>query len=123
MNESEYNLLCKVDTNTKGNTYWFYFKVLNWQPKATVTFNILNVARDLTPFYSRGMQVLTRTESSSGKFKSPWKADTEICKVHEFYQNEIQRTTKKDVKYAMGKNYHTLTFKCTFPGVEILKPD
>ena len=23
----------------------------------------------------------------------------------------------------MGKNYHTLTFKCTFPPVEILKPD
>ena len=26
----EYNLLLKVDTNTKGNTHWFYFKVLNW---------------------------------------------------------------------------------------------
>lgn len=32
VNEQEYNLLCKTDTNTKGNTYWFYFKVLNWQP-------------------------------------------------------------------------------------------
>lgn len=30
VSEVEYNLLCKVDTNTKGNTYWFYFKVLNW---------------------------------------------------------------------------------------------
>ena len=33
VNEKEYNLLCKSDTNTKGNTYWFYFKVLNWKPK------------------------------------------------------------------------------------------
>lgn len=51
-NQNEYNLLCKVDTNTKGHTYWFYFKVLNWTSKAKATFNILNVARDLYPFYS-----------------------------------------------------------------------
>ena len=81
------------------------------------------MARDLTPFYSRGMQVLTRTESSSGKLKTPWRADPEICSVMEFYQNEIVRTTKKEVKYAMGRNYHTLTFKCTFPGVEMISPD
>ena len=55
VSESEYNLLCKVDTNTKGNTYWFYFKILNWQPKTSATFNILNMARDLQPFYGRGM--------------------------------------------------------------------
>ena len=47
VSEAEYNLLCKVDTNTKGNTYWFYFKVLNWRPGSTVTFNVLNIARDL----------------------------------------------------------------------------
>ena len=55
VSEDEYNLLCKVDTNTKGNTYWFYFKVLNWKPKAKATFNIMNIARDLLPFYNRGM--------------------------------------------------------------------
>ena len=27
VNEYEYNLVMKVDTNTKGNTYWFMFKV------------------------------------------------------------------------------------------------
>jgi hypothetical protein len=26
-NQYEYNMLMKVDTNTKGNTYWFNFKV------------------------------------------------------------------------------------------------
>jgi len=63
VNESEYNLLCKTDTNTKGNTYWFYFKVLNWHPKSKAVFNLLNVARDLHRFYSHGMQIWTRTES------------------------------------------------------------
>ena len=29
VNENEYNLLMKVDTNTKGNSFWFYYKVTN----------------------------------------------------------------------------------------------
>lgn len=78
VNETEYNLLCKVDTNTKGNTYWFYFKVLNWTPKASATFNILNVARDLVPFYSRGMQVWSRCESTNGKYKSEWECSDKV---------------------------------------------
>ena len=95
VNETEYNLLCKTDTNTKGNTYWFYFKVLNWQPGTKATFNILNVARDLTPFYSKGMQVLTRTESANGKLKTGWKADQKVCSVISFLPNDIVRTSKK----------------------------
>ena len=75
----EYNLLLKVDTNTRGNTHWFYFKVLNWQPNSSVTFNILNIARDMNRFYGKGMSVITRTESSNGKLKSPWRFnETEI---------------------------------------------
>lgn len=30
-NENVYNLLMKVDTNTRGNTYWFMFKVSNFK--------------------------------------------------------------------------------------------
>ena len=48
-------MLCKVDTNTKGHTYWFYFKVSNWRPGTTVTFNLMNVARNLNVFYDNGM--------------------------------------------------------------------
>lgn len=72
VNETEYNLLCKSDTNTKGNTYWFYFKVLNWKPEASARFNILNVARDLNPFFNKGMQIWTRTESTNGLYKTEW---------------------------------------------------
>lgn len=35
-NENDYNLLMKVDTNTKGNAFWFYFKVSNGRPGQTV---------------------------------------------------------------------------------------
>ena len=115
VNEVEYNLLCKTDTNTKGNTYWFYFKVLNWKPKEMATFNLLNVARDLMPFYSRGMQIWTRTESSNGRFKSEWQCSNNNVTVLSFQSNEILRSKKKE--YACGRYYNTLKFKCEFPEV------
>ena len=116
----EYNLLCKVDTNTKGNTYWFYFKVLNWKPKAFATFNVLNVARDLVPFYNKGMQIWTRCESSNGKYKSDWECSKNV-RVVSFQPNDIVRSTKQKKEYAMGRNYHTLKFRCEFPEISMLK--
>ena len=86
VNINEYNLLTKVDTNTTGNTLWFYFKVLRWKAGSTTTFNILNLARDLSPFYNSnpGMQVVFRTESEDGRFSSPWRCDKKICEVIKF---------------------------------------
>ena len=79
VNENTYNLLCKVDTNTKGNTYWFYFKVLRWRSGQTVTFGLLNVARDVSPFYDNGMNILVRSETADGRFKSEWSSSKDIC--------------------------------------------
>lgn len=50
----------KVDTNTRGNTHWFYFKVSNFQLGLTYRFNILNFTRSINNFYSNGMNVLKR---------------------------------------------------------------
>ena len=110
---SEYNLLLKVDTNTKGNTHWFYFKVLNWQPKANVTFNIVNISRDMSRFYNKGMRIITRTESSDGKLKSPWVYDA--CTVDEYGPNEIVRTWRKDDPDVPARYYNTLKFSYKFP--------
>lgn len=82
--DSEYNMLCKVDTNTRGNTYWFYFKVLNWVPKSQATFNLLNVARDLAPFYTKGMNIWTRTESADARYKSDWQCSKNNVEVVSF---------------------------------------
>lgn len=67
MNENEYNLLMKVDTNTKGSSFWFYFQVSGlWKlPKSkkgrTIKFNILNFSKsDLKNFYSQGMNIMTK---------------------------------------------------------------
>jgi len=48
----------KVDTNTKGSSFWFYFKVRGvWKSKdkengRTVKFNIINFSKsDIKNFY------------------------------------------------------------------------
>jgi cytosolic carboxypeptidase protein 2/3 len=58
VNENEYNLLMKVDTNTKGSSFWFYFKVRGvWKSKEKedgriVKFNIINFGKsDIKNFY------------------------------------------------------------------------
>ena len=61
-NENVYNLLMKVDTNTRGNTYWFMFKVSNFKIGQTYKFNILNFTRSMEIFYKDGMNVVTRAE-------------------------------------------------------------
>ena len=60
--DNTYNLQMKVDTNTKGNTYWFLFRVTNFQIGQKYTFNIFNFTRSLDKFYKSGMNVLTRAE-------------------------------------------------------------
>lgn len=71
----QYNLLLKVDTNTKGQTHWFYFKVQNWYPGQVVILNILNLVRDLSAFYEKGMNIQSRYQDiTTGKY-SEWKID------------------------------------------------
>ena len=61
-NTETYNLLMKVDTNTKGNTYWFMFKVKNFRVGKKYTFNILNFTRNMDCFYRHRMNIITRAE-------------------------------------------------------------
>jgi hypothetical protein len=61
-NPSVYNLLLKVDSNTRGNTYWFYFGVQNFRVGQRYTFNIFNFTRSMDRFYKDGMNVLVKTE-------------------------------------------------------------
>jgi len=72
--------LLKVDTNTRGGTHWFYFKVYNWRAGQTVKFSILNFVRNLQDFYAKGMNVYVRSENLSGTHKSEWKTSKEIIK-------------------------------------------
>ena len=70
-NENVYNLLMKVDTNTKGNTYWFMYKVNNFKIGTTARFNILNFTRSMEGFYRDGMNVVTRAEKQDCEIATP----------------------------------------------------
>ena len=59
-NNLAYNLLMKVDSNTKGNTYWFMFKVTNFIVGQTYTFHILNFTRSIEKFYKDKMNIVTK---------------------------------------------------------------
>ena len=59
----------KVDANTRGNTYWFMFKVTNFRIGQTYRFNVLNFTRSMEKFYNNGMNVVTKAESLTEKRK------------------------------------------------------
>jgi hypothetical protein len=96
-NIDRYCLLLKVDTNTKGQSHWFNFKVQNWYPGQICTFSFLNLVRDLSSFYSKGMNILTKYEVISTGKSSGWKADITLTQVMEIQRtNDIVRATRSD---------------------------
>jgi len=69
-NCEEYNMLMKVDSNTRGNTYWFYFKVQNFRVGVKYVFNLYNFTRSIEKFYKDGMNIVvksTQLDSSISK--------------------------------------------------------
>ena len=43
--ENEFDLLMRVDSNTKGHTNWYYFEVENNDYVGSVKFNLCNFRR------------------------------------------------------------------------------
>lgn len=82
----------------------------------------MNMARDLSKFYFRGMNIMTQMESTDGH-KSEWKTDTELTMVDEIEtRNEIVRRWNRDGDEPTPKSwYGTLRFNVKFPAVTELK--
>jgi hypothetical protein len=53
--QNEYDLFLRSDTNTKGHTNWYYFKVSNKNLLGTFQLNICNVGKTKT-LYNKGMK-------------------------------------------------------------------
>ena len=120
----------KVDSNTRGYTYWFMFKVSEFRVGRTYRFNILNFTRDLAKFYSKGMNLVTKVEKKlpSTAEKQHEEEDKEPtdetqwrygrCKHVEFHsQGDVPRNVKKNPQ--TGENINTryfskLSFAYTF---------
>lgn len=54
VNENEYDLYMRMDTNTNGHRQWFYFSVKN-TTKTTIKFNIYRFKKRFSLF-QRGMR-------------------------------------------------------------------
>ncbi|KAJ3050567.1 Cytosolic carboxypeptidase 2 [Rhizophlyctis rosea] len=55
--EYEYDLKVRQDTNTRGHTQWFYFRLANIIPQIPYYFNIINLMKP-DSLYNYGMQPL-----------------------------------------------------------------
>jgi len=102
--DNEYDLILKVDINTKGNTQWYYFSVTNMQPGVLYKFNVINLLKPDSQ-YNYGMQPVVYSDRNAADNGIGWIRDgSDIC----YYQNHHSRGKKEG-------NYYTLTFSLKFP--------
>lgn len=100
--EYEYDLILRPDTNTKGNTQWYYFSVSNTRPNKTYRFNIINLLKP-DSLYNHGMRPLIYSEIEAKTNQIGWhRGCQKIC----YFQNTLKRKT--------AGFYCTLTFSMVF---------
>lgn len=100
--EYEYDLILKPDTNTKGNTQWYYFRVSNTRQGKTYRFNIINLLKP-DSLYNHGMRPLIYSEIEAKANGIGWhRGCYKIC----YFQNTLKRKT--------AGFYCTLTFSIEF---------
>ena len=61
--DHEYDLFLRVDSNTKGHTCWYYFTVMNMKPGVKYKFNICNLCKKKS-LYQRGMKPYIKAGST-----------------------------------------------------------
>ena len=99
----EYDLFMRVDSNTRGHTSWYFFKVKNTRKNNRVRFNLCNFHKTST-LYKKGMKpfVFSRIEGSG------W-AQASVGTTYE----------PKNLRYAESeppsKQLHCLSFTFEFP--------
>jgi cytosolic carboxypeptidase protein 2/3 len=96
----EYDLLMQNDTNTKGHTQWFYYKVANYQA-GPVKFNIINFSKK-DSLFNYGMRVLTYSEKAYKTSKTGWcRGGRDIS----YYSNGIPKEGSSSCYYTLSFTY------------------
>jgi hypothetical protein len=103
LTDSEYNLILQNDTNSRGHTQWFYFRVGNTTAGLKVTFNLLNFGKP-DSLFNYGMKVLVLSTRENQRAGVSW---TRGCEGISYYPNNIRKNES-------NKSYYTLTFSYTF---------
>ncbi|KAJ3034568.1 Cytosolic carboxypeptidase 2 [Rhizophlyctis rosea] len=99
----EYDLKVRQDTNTRGHTQWFFFRLHNVVPSQPYCFNITNLMKP-DSLYNYGMQPLMYSERAAELDGVGWhRVGTDIS----YYRSADESA------YAQ-RALHTLTFSITF---------
>lgn len=91
----------RVDSNTKGHTTWFYFKVKNFSPQQKVRFNLINFQKSGL-LYNDGMKPYCFRSS-----KKVW----EQTNVDLEYRNKRFRYCKDDDENGIVKRCLSFTYE------------
>ena len=95
--EKEYELLMRVDSNTRGHLSWYNFKVTA-ETSTTIKLSIINFTK-LKTLYSSGMQPFIRVGDSS------WRQGGMRVKFEERPIRHIEHT----------RRYYSLSFELDLP--------
>ena len=106
---TEYNLYLNSDTNSKGNSQWFYFAVINTEEGKTVTFHILNCTK-FVPLFKTGMKPLVFSELEYEKNGAEWVPEA----INVSYAKNIAASEENGDQKAVPNKYFTLSFSHTF---------
>ncbi|CAD8154135.1 unnamed protein product [Paramecium pentaurelia] len=101
---NEYDLMMQNDTNTKGNTQWFYFSVENTVKNSVVTFNIINFTKCDSLFNMGQRPVVFSIKCNKLKGTGWVKAGYNI----NYFRNKFKRENSS------LKTYYTLSFSYKF---------
>lgn len=109
--KGEYDLFLRSDTNTKGHTNWYYFKVRNGSFRGTIQFNICNMVKRRN-LYGKGMTpYCSITHKNNPELNTQWRQ----------HECEEVRFVERLCRYGTDRTLNQLQFKFAFthPNMEV----
>ena len=100
-----YQLFLQNDTNTKGYSQWFFFRVKKGKKGQKIKLNIMNFQRKKTK-YSLGIKIWYYSQKKKEEKNIGWHHTNENVN---YYQNFLYNFIKNNRNY-----YYTLSFEYTF---------
>lgn len=108
INENEYNLYIRNDSNTCGKNQWYYFAARNNSGEREIKLNIVNFCKH-DSLYTQGQQPIVFRVSQ------PEKGWHFMCDSVKYGYSKVNKTLEG------RRTYYSLSFKLTFPANETLK--
>ena len=102
---NNYELFLQNDTNTKGYSQWFFFRITKGKKGQKIKLNIMNFQRKKT-LYSSGLKIWYYSQKKKKEKKIGWHHTKENVN---YSQNFLYNFTRNKRTY-----YYTLSFEYTF---------